>query len=231
MTEREIRWHKNRCGKVTSSSLAKLLTKGTKGKLWGDTAISYLYEKVYELEMGKPIRNESNANFRWGHEQEPMAIEWLKANTMYDIKHCSEDFDEIRFTSGGVDDFGDSLDFLADGNILGEIKCVTSQSKFAKYKRCSKADVVNEYAEQFSGHFLGNPNSDRLLYLVYDGQSDEDEMDNVDPLDPRRGILFEYSREEFEGLMNLDLERIKVGMSAVRICLETGEKLETILNS
>jgi len=96
MDEREKRWHQNRCGKVTSSSLAKLLTKGTKGKLWGDTSINYLYEKLYELENNKPIRNESNANFRWGHEQEPLAIEWLRANTMYDIKHCSEDFDEIR---------------------------------------------------------------------------------------------------------------------------------------
>jgi hypothetical protein len=231
MTEREKQWHQNRCGKVTSSSLAKLLTKGTKGRLWGDTAVNYLYEKLYELENNKPIRNESNANFRWGHEQEPLAIEWLRANTMYDIKHCSEDFDEIRFTSGGVDDFGDSLDFLADDVILGEIKCLVSQAKFAKYKRCTKADVVDEYADQFCGHFLGNPKSDRLLYLVYDGQSDEDELDTVDPLDPRRGILFEYSRNEFEGLMESAVDRIAIGMAAVRRSLETNGKIETILNS
>ena len=231
MTEREKKWHQNRCGKITSSSLAKLLTKGTKGRLWGDTSINYLYEKLYELENNKPIRNESNANFRWGHEQEPLAIEWLRANTMYDIKHCSEDFEEIRFTSGGVEDFGDSLDFLADDVILGEIKCLVSQAKFAKYKRCTKADVVDEYAEQFFGHFLGNPESDRLLYLVYDGQSDEDELDTIDPLDPRRGILFEYSREEFDGIAEVAKERIRTGMAAVRRSLETGEKIETILNS
>ena len=231
MTEREIRWHQNRCGKVTSSSLAKLLTKGTKGRPWGDTAISYLYEKLYEMEFGKPIRNESNANFRWGHEQESMAIAWLRANTMYKIEHCSEDFDEIRFTSGGIRDFGDSLDFLADDVVLGEIKCLVSQAKFAKYKRCTKADVIDEYADQFSGHFMGNPDSDRLIYLVYDGQSDEDELDTVDPLDPRRGILFEYTRDEFEGLMETAQERIAVGMAAVRLSLDTGEKLETILNS
>ena len=231
MIEREKQWHQKRCGKVTSSSLAKLLTKGTKGRQWGDTSINYLYEKLYELENNKPIRNESNSNFRWGHEQEPLAIEWLRTNTMYAIKHCSEDFEEIRFTSGGIEDFGDSLDFLADDVILGEIKCLVSQAKFAKYKRCTKADVVDEYAHQFCGHFLGNPKSDRLLYLVYDGQSDEDELDTVDPLDPRRGILFEYSRNEFEGLMESAVDRIRIGMDAVRRSLETGEKIETILNS
>ena len=166
MDIREQNWHKQRCGKITSSSLAKLMTKGKKeGVMWGEKAIEKLYEKLYELEFDCPIRNESNSNFRWGHEQEPIAIEWLRQNTMYKIQHCSEDFDEIRITNGGIDDFGDSLDFLADGVILGEIKCLVSQAKFAKIKRSTKADVVGEYMYQFLGHFLGNPQSDRLYTL------------------------------------------------------------------
>lgn len=231
MNEREKKWHMNRCGRVTSSSLATLLTKGTKGRLWGDGAIGYLYEKLYEIENEKPVRNENNKNFRWGHEQEPMAIAWLRANTMYKIEHCSEDFPEIRFTSGGINDFGDSLDFLADGIILGEIKCVVSQAKFAKIKRSTKADVVGEYAAQFAGHFMGNPKATRLIYLVYDGQSDDDELDTIDPLDKRRGVMFEFSRDEFEDLIELAKGRITTGMSAVIESIETGEKLESILNS
>lgn len=207
------------------------MTKGTKGREWGDVSIGYMYEKLYELEFDCPIRNESNSNFRWGHEQEPLAIEWLRQNTMYSIKHCSEDFDEIRITSGGIDDFGDSLDFLADDVILGEIKCVVSQAKFAKIKRSTKADVVGEYIYQLCGHFMGNPKSDRLLYVVYNGKDIDDELDTMDILDPRRGVVFEFSREEFSGLFEMVKDRIMVGMAAVRESLETGEKLESILNS
>jgi len=236
MTPKEQRWHKARCGKVTSSALDKLLTKGKKDKVtkiqkqWGDVSIGYLYEKLYELEFNKPVRNEDNKNFRWGHEQEPMAIAWLRENTMYEIVHCSEDLEDIRFTNGGIEDFGDSLDFLADGDILGEIKCVTSQAKFAKIKRSTKADVVDEYREQLAGHFAGNPESDVLLYVVYDGRGEDDEMDEIDEMDPRRGVIFEFYREEFEGLIEIIKDRIKEGMAAVRQSLETGEKLESILN-
>jgi len=83
---------------------------------------------------------------------------------------------------------------------------------------------------QFLGHFLGNPQSDRLLYVVYNGKDVDDELDTMDILDPRRGVIFEFSREEFSGLFEMVKDRIRVGMAAVRESLLTGEKLETILN-
>ena len=230
MTEREIRWHQSRCGKCTSSKNADLLTASSKTVAWGKTAIKYLYAKRKELRTGIPAHQDDNKNFRAGRESEPMAIEWLRANTMYDIKHCSEDFDEIRVTSGGVDDYLDSLDFIADDKFIGEIKCIQSDEKFEYMTLCTKADVVDEYKEQFAGHFLGNPDYDKLLYLVYRAQEDEDELDNIDPLHPSRGRVFEYSREEFEGLMEEIKERVRIGMAAVRESLRTGEKIEVILN-
>jgi len=231
MTEREIRWHKERCGKCTSSKNSALLTRGrAKNVEWGQTAITYLYSKRKELRTCVPAHQEDNKNFRASIESEPMAIEWLRANTMYDIKHCSVDFDEIRVTSGGVDDYLDSLDFIADDTFIGEIKCIQSDEKFEYMTLCTKADVVDEYKEQFAGHFLGNPEYDKLLYLVYRSQEDEDEMDVLDPLDKSRGIIFEYHRSEFEGLMEEIKERVKVGMAAARESLLTGEKLEKILN-
>lgn len=230
MTDREIKWHQNRCGKCTSSKNSDLLTRASKTIPWGKTAIKYLYAKRKELRTGIPAHQDDNKNFRSGRESEPMAIEWLRANTMYDIKHCSVDFDEIRVTSGGVDGYLDSLDFIADDTFIGEIKCIQSDEKFEYMTLCTKADVVDEYKEQFAGHFLGNPEYDKLLYLVYRAQEDEDELDVIDPLDKSRGIIFEYHRSEFEGLIEEIKERVKIGMAAVRRSLETGEKIEDILN-
>ena len=231
MDEREMRWHKNRCGKCTSSKNSDLLTKASKTSVWGKTATKYLYAKRKELRTGIPAHQDDNKNFKDGRRDEPMAIEWLRANTMYDIKHCSVDFDEIRVTSGGIDDYLDSLDFIADDTFIGEIKCIQSDEKFEYMTLCTKADVVDEYKEQFAGHFLGNPEYDKLLYLVYRAQEDEDEMDILNPLDKSRGIIFEYHRSEFEGLIEEIKERVRIGMAAVRRSLETGEKIETILNS
>lgn len=232
MDEREKRWKLIRCKKCTSSKNSALLTKGRKaGVEWGDTAITYLYSKRKEIRTGIPAHQDDNKNFRNGRRDEPMAIEWLRANTMYDIKHCSVDFDEIRVTSGGIEDYLDSLDFIADNKFIGEIKCIQSDEKFEYMLCCTKADVVKEYAAQHAGHFLGNPEYDKLLYVCYRAQEEEDEEDTIDPLDPRRGIIFEYHRSEFEGLIEEIKERVRIGMAAVRRSLLTGEKLETILNS
>ena len=233
MEDRELRWKMRRCGKVTGSGLKELMTKGKKGASWGDTSINYLYKKKYELRTGKPIRSETNKNFKFGHEHEPMAIEWLRANTMYDIKHCSSvvDFpDDIYFVDNIIGDLGDSPDALIDNDAIGECKCLVSQAKFEAMRTMTKADVVGEYYEQFGDHLLSHPDRTKLIYWVYDAQVDEDELDNIDPLHPSRGIIFEYSRDEFEGLMEEIKERVKIGMSAVRESLRSGEKLEVILN-
>lgn len=233
MTDREKRWHQNRCGKVTGSGLSDLMTKGTKGKPFGAVAIGYLYEKKYELRTGKPKRTESNKNFVFGHEREPMAIEWLKANTMYSVLHCSSEIDfpdDIYFKTGIVDDLGDSPDALIDSDMIGECKCLVSQKKFEAMRIMSKADVVDEYKEQFADHLLSHSDRPKLLYWIYDAQVDEDELDTIDPLHPDRGVIWIFDRSELEGLIEEIKERVRIGMAAVRESLETGEKIETILN-
>ena len=230
MDIREQNWHKQRCGKCTSSKNADLLTAGTKGAKWGKTAIKYLYAKRKELRTNIPVAQDDNKNFRHGRENEPLAIECLRQNTMYEIKHCSVDFDEIRVTDGGVADYLDSLDFIADGKIAGEIKCVESDEKFEFMLCATKADVVDEYKEQFAGHFLANPEFDELLYVVYRAQDSDSGLDTIDAFDASRIRIFKFHRSEFEGLMEEIKERVKIGMAAVRESLKTGEKLETILN-
>ena len=196
MTERELRWRKARVGCITSSGLAGLMKSGRgKDNSWGDTAISYMYEKRYERVRSKSVRNEDNKNFRWGHEQEPMALAWLRENTMWNVKGCTDDFVDIVFIRPFPDvAFGDSPDFYAydeDGVLfaVGEIKCLASQEKFDKYTLCTREELIGEYRDQFVGHLLAHPEVDRLLYVIYDGKAEEDELDEVDELAPERGII------------------------------------------
>ena len=42
MTEREKQWMAARCGKVTGSGLAKLMTKGKSKAEWGEVSLKYL---------------------------------------------------------------------------------------------------------------------------------------------------------------------------------------------
>lgn len=233
MTEREKRWKMKRLCLVTASAGSKILSKGTKGKSWGTEAIGYLNEKKYELRTGRPVRSEYNKNFSWGNEQEPMAAFWMKANTMYSILHCSSEVDfpdDIYFKTGIIPDMGDSPDLLIDNDAVGEIKCLVSQKKFEAMRSMTKADVVDEYCEQFAIHLMHHPDRDKLIYLVYDGQSDEDELDTTDPLDPSRGVMWTFHRSEFEVLIEEIKDRVRIGMAAVRKSLETGEKIEQILN-
>jgi len=234
MSREEI-WKRKRCGRITSSSLKDLMTggRGKNGAKYGDTAIKYLYEIKRERRTGKPTRQDNGIrNFIFGHENEPMAIAWLRENSMYTIKSCSEDFDEILFVVP-FDGFGDSPDFYvydSEGNIIavGEIKCPASEAKFEEMIDLIKSDVVDEYKEQFTGHFIAHPDVPELWYLVYDGTDEYDEYDDRDPLDPSRGLLFTYKRSEFAGLIEEATATIKEADSYVDRCLETGLKVRDI---
>ena len=99
MTREQV-WKQKRIGRVTSAVLSKLMTGGrtnrtpdeiriakllkdtriTKDVEFGDGAMTCIYELVREKRRNKSTYNADNKNFRWGHNQEPYAIMWLKAN-------------------------------------------------------------------------------------------------------------------------------------------------------
>lgn len=238
MDEREKRWKTARCGNITSSSLAKLCTKGTKGREYGDQALGYLYEKMYERRTGKPIRNDDNKNFRWGHEQEEVAMAWLGENTMWYISDCTRDGKDIVFVKPWPDvKYGDSPDFYVlseDGGCVlavGEIKCVVSQSKFEKYRLSTPADLIDEYKEQLAAHLMAHPGVDTLYYVIYDGQAEDDELDLIDPMDASRGIIIKYTRSDFGDLISWMEDKIRECDAAVDEAIRLGVKIETILNN
>ena len=228
MNERERTWKLKRCGVPTSSALERLFSGGkenlegdellaaklakstrkTKDVEFGEVAKSYIRELIREKKRNKPTFHRDNFNFDWGHKQEPMAIAWLRQNTMLDVMSCTEDFSEIVFNVCACG-LGDSPDFYV-GEDVGEIKCPVTEAKFEAMLEMDKWQIAEEYSVlQLAGHFIGKPDAKKLYLLIYDGQNDDDEMDVLSPLAPERGILVEFTREELEDKI-LKIE-VKVG--------------------
>lgn len=118
-------WLALRCGKVTSSSIAKVMANF--GKTFGDPAKQLAAKLAIEQITGKPVGGHySNANMDRGHEQEPIA----KALYEYD-NFCS-------VSNGGFFDngkTGDSPDGLVDSDGVLEIKCVLGHVQVATIRR------------------------------------------------------------------------------------------------
>lgn len=199
MDERLQNWYRKRCGRITSSALKDLMTKGRgKGDKYGVGAVDYLYQKKRERRTGKPVFERDNYNFIFGHDNEKYAIAWLRHNTELDIRSCADDFPEIVFDIHPEMDFvGDSPDFFV-GDDVGEIKCPINEAKLERLLGASREDVVEEYRDQLCGHLSCHPKAEKLYYLVYDGTHDADEFDERDPNDRTRGKLFVFRRSEFE---------------------------------
>lgn len=222
---KETEWLQRRAGKITSSSLKKLFTGGKRNLTpieqlvaggnrktidveFGETAIGYLYQLQREKRLGKPIYHRDLYNFEFGKKAEPYAIAWLRANYPdWIVKHCAVDFEEIVFCKSEAGAW-DSPDFYVGLSTVGEVKCPVDQAKFEQMREMTKDEVRGEYEYQLANHFNCNPTCSKLLYFIYDAQVDDDELDVLDPLDPSRGILFEYDRSEFEELISQIEEKV-----------------------
>lgn len=187
--QKEIEWKEKRQGKITASTLPDLMKAG-KGCPFGKTALDALYVVRYERRTGAMRENGSAKAFDWGHDNEPLAVEWVRTQLMNEIKSCTTDFDDIVFNEP-FEGFGDSPDFYVygfDGKIiaLGEIKCPMSQGKIESLQFENTIDEKNEYYYQFLGHFIGRPDVDKLYYVIYDGYTNEGrvlEMNRADHVD------------------------------------------------
>jgi hypothetical protein len=174
--QKEIEWKEKRRGKITASTLPDLMKAG-KGCPFGKAALDAMYLVRYERRTGMMRENGSNRAFDWGHENEPLAVEWVRSQLMNEIKSCTTDFKDIVFNEP-FEGFGDSPDFYVygfDGKViaLGEIKCPMSQGKIESLQFGNTIDEKDEYYWQFLGHFLGRPDVDKLYYVIYDGYTNE----------------------------------------------------------
>lgn len=94
--QKEIEWKEKRRGKITASTLPDLMKAG-KGCPFGKGALDAMYLVRYERRTGTMRENGSNKAFDWGHENEPLAVEWVRSQLMNEIKSCTTDFKDIVF--------------------------------------------------------------------------------------------------------------------------------------
>jgi len=227
MEAKEQHWLQRRAGKITSSNLKKLFTGGRRDLTdaeraviggnrktidveFGETAISYLYQLQREKRLGRPTYQRDIYNLEFGKNAEPVAIAWLRANRPdWIVKYSnSDDFDEIPFCKSAAGAYDSPDGYVGLSSVL-EVKCPVDQAKFEQMRDVTAEEVRGEYEYQFANHLNCNPTCSKLIYLVYDCMVDNDPLDITDPLDPSRGILFEYDRSEFQELIDQIEDKVR----------------------
>lgn len=205
--QKEFDWLEKRRGLITSSVLPDLMKEG-RGVPFGKAALDAMFAIRYERRTKLARENGSNKAFDWGHENEPLAVEWMRSQLMHDVKSCTTDFDDIVFNQP-FEGFGDSPDaYLYDfsGKLvaLGEIKCPMSQSKIESLQLLRTITDKDEYYWQFLGHFLGRPDVDVMYYVIYDGYTNTgrilemhraDHVENIEKLYNRVRLVHEMIDE------------------------------------
>jgi hypothetical protein len=219
--EKEREWLKSKIGYFSASDLHRLMTNGTKGREWGDTAITYLYSVERQRWINKPPNEVSAAPMRWGNEQEAYAVEWLRANndTGLDIRHYESDFDykpfiKVDWARFGVSPDADYFDpkkqqikgIIEIKSVWGEKDTSMFFSPSRPYEK-KRSDGFIMHKEQLAGLMLAFPYINDIFLVKYDGQTDS-EFDIRSVTDPDRGIIFHFSREEFGTYLDEVKERI-----------------------
>lgn len=120
-------WQIDRLGKFTSSRLGNLMTKGRgKDKYWGDSAMSYIYEKIAELMTGVPHYTPETLAIEWGTDHEAEAIEKYNEVSNEKAEHAGKTFVKFNDMCGGSPDA-----FVGNDGIL-EVKCPYNSANHIK---------------------------------------------------------------------------------------------------
>lgn len=228
------KWKQKRIGYITASRLGDLMTKG-RGKEWGQSAISYLYQIEMERLLNEPPLERDAPALRFGRENEQYAVEWLRTNYDSTVRYYETDFDEKPFITVDWAKFGVTPDtdipgFDDEPIEIIEIKTTWSDSTIYNYFSPSKpydkkrALCLSEHRDQLAGQLLACPTVQNISVLKYNPQRDDSEWDLRSPIDPTRGIMFHFSREEF----GTYLEYMKDRIIKADQYLNTGMELELI---
>lgn len=195
--QKEFEWKEKRRGLITASVLPDLMKAG-KGTPFGKAALDVMFAVRYERRTGVTRENGTAKAFDWGHENEPLAVEWLRTQLLNEIKSCTTDFEDIVFNEP-FEGFGDSPDAYVygfDGKVsaLVEIKCPMSQGKIESLQLLQEINDKDEYYWQFLGHSLGRPDIDTLYYVIYDGYVNDGRLLEMHRSDHTENIQKLYDR-------------------------------------
>lgn len=226
MESKEREWLRKKIGVISASELHLLMSKSGK---FTDGNITYLRKIERQRYLKEPAPRVYSKAMQFGTDNEPYAVEWLRHNTFYKIVHCDVDLPEKVFkkTRWGL---GASPDCFADKDTLVEIKCVYGEaetnlifSPSASYEK-KLNHCFSEHKDQMIGQLLVYPKIKKIILFKYDPQDDENEFDLRSALDPSRGIMFEFTREDFGNA----LESTKNRVIFADKYLKSGKDLELI---
>ncbi|MEG0629916.1 MAG: YqaJ viral recombinase family protein [Christensenellaceae bacterium] len=233
MEDKELRWLQKRIGCFCASEISSIMSASGK---WTLSNIDFLYTKQRERKKRFPAPQIYVKQFNFGNDNEPYAIEWLKVNKPeLNIKHCLEDFDDIIFVKTDYN-LGASPDCIVEDktdfkkNALVEIKCIYGEREEARmfsdtysYDK-KRLGVFKEHKDQLAVQLICFPSVNNIWVLKYSPQRDDNDFDTDSPTESWRGILFEFTRDEFGDYLNEIEERAKFADEY----LKSGRDLENI---
>lgn len=208
---KEEKWLKQRVGMITASELGNITSAS--GKII-EGNLSYIRKKRFERAHGF-AHNVSSRPMEIGNEQEPMIFEWVKANLGFQNLVYSKDLPEIPFWVSPVCPMGASPDaYTEDESIVFEFKTLVGATsieffadEFTSYEE-KKAAVWADHGDQILGQFLSNPKVQCIYVVKYIYQDDDIMEDTASPLDPWRGLVFEFLRDDYSESIEKMRERI-----------------------
>ena len=199
--DKEQVWKSKRLGCISASELNDLFSRS--GKVT-EANMDYIRKKRFHRKHKFELPINGRA-LEIGKEMEHDAVEWLRANyPSLDIVY-SQELDEIPFWRVEWAKFGASPDcFTSDERIVFEIKnCVGNDTVYFfddEYtsEEEKRVEVYKEHGNQIAGQFLSNDKVEEIWLVKYIYQRD-DVMEDIDsPLEPWRGKVFKFKREDFE---------------------------------
>jgi hypothetical protein len=233
MEQKEIDWHIAKTGYFSASGIEDLMSKSGKFTVGN---IDYLYEIQQQRTTKLPPPPIFAKPMQFGIENEPYAVEWVRENTPLRVLHADKDFTDKIFEKTDYG-FGASPDafimpvdmkFDKDENgaiyynshvidnitALLEVKCVIGRKECNWYYSPTvplerkRLEAFGEHRDQLAAQLLAYPNVNIILLLKYRPQIDDNPWDITSVLDPERGLLFEFTREEFGTYLNDIKDRI-----------------------
>lgn len=198
---------------ITASELGNITSAS--GKII-DGNISYIRAKRWERKhwFSHPVGSRA---MDIGTEQEPMVIEWCRANLGLGEIVYSEDLPEIPFWIGADCPVGASPDaFTPDMRTVIEAKTLVGATsieyfgdEYTPFEE-KKTAVWKDHGDQLLGLFISKSSVEEIYLVKYIYQDDDIMADTDSPLAKWRGIVFNFKRADYEGSILEMKERIRL---------------------
>lgn len=209
--DKEQVWLRKRLGMITASELGNITSAS--GRII-DGNVSYIRSKRWERKRGFSHPVFARA-MEIGNAQEPMVIEWCRANLGLGEIIYSKDLPEIPFWIGVDCPVGASPDaFTPDMRTVIEAKTLVGATAIEYFGddytpfEEKKLAVWKDHGDQLLGQFISKSSVEEIYLVKYIYQDDDIMADTDSPLAPWRGLVFKFARKDYEASIEEMRKRI-----------------------